>query len=273
MIGDVAQFKAEFPAVEDHRINVGQFHHHPAQPVDIAFHHSRHQIDQFFGGLSIELAGHAAVDETQLAARQQKDIARMGIGMEEAETQTLLEDCIGAVGDDGPPLVRAQVLRGNGRQQPALDLLHGQDISGGCRPIDLGKTDVVIAFEIAAQPFGGLALDDQVDFLEHLPGKFLGDGRRTVAEIGKILFEELGQTLHQGHVFFDQLSRPGADNLDDYRLPSFMVARWTWAMEAAASGVSSMVREEIDRAAREIPGAGPGKYRRKGPAGSCPGVF
>ena len=114
MTDEVLEVGTKIASVRLGRISFRQLDNYPAESFYIPLAHTGNEIDQLFGGFPVKLSGHAAINETERSIMLEKYVAGMWVGMEETETQALLEDGVCSFGYDCPAFGGSEAVGGEG---------------------------------------------------------------------------------------------------------------------------------------------------------------
>ena len=150
----------------------------------------------------------------------------------------------------------------------AVDALKGQHALGSAIPVDGRRAIVGIVGKVLAELLGRRRLHAQV----HLDPHDVGEGahridrlQAAIARLGTL--DQLGRPIEEIEVALKASSMPGRSTLTATSRPSVVTAKCTWAIEAAATGVSSkLVNNAVDRLAELGLDDAPGRRRRGTPA-------
>ena len=220
---------AERAVVDDPGVRVAQAHHDVEHGVEFGGDHALHEVRELRRGARIDLPGHAAVDEGDRAVLEGEDVARVRIGVEEAELEAHAEDRVRAGGDDRLGAILRQVAPPHRREQRAVDLVHREDPPRGHRPVDLGEAHPRRGGAVARllrpgpeEPGESIAraslvleVDLASEFLRELP-HHLG---RAVREVLEAMLHESREQLQDVHVRRDDPLRIGPQDLEDDLAP------------------------------------------------------
>jgi len=175
------------------------------------------EIHKYFPGGFVHKAGHAEIHRADPVFFQDKDIARMGVGMEESVLEDLLHDEIGS-----PPGNELSVQPGGiyGVDVIGLDavnVFHGQNPFPGFSGKDPGNMDGPVIFKLLGHPFhiGGLNRIIQLFFKGFC--KFFHDPDR-VENSGflDIVLHDGGQVMDDFKINFNGLFDAGPLDFDGH---------------------------------------------------------
>ena len=180
---------------------------------------SGHAKDQFCNSLpciGADAANHAAVNEGHAAIVMDEDIARVRISMEEAQFERLSEDGPRAVGNDLLTNVKGNRCVGSAREQLALNLLDGQNTSGGCFPIHLREANARVARKRISHAVRAAGFNSQVGLAPQFLAEFSHNFHGAETTLGQSLLGESGDKGKRLHVSLNLIRCIGAQQLDDH---------------------------------------------------------
>ena len=200
-----------------------------AQLSEIAVHQVDHRLDQAGAALTADLAHHSEVEIGQATIGQGQQVPGMGIGVEEAVLQQLLQ---GAVHPHGDHVVGVDPEFANGFEVgefDPVDPLHRQHAPGRGITEDPGHSDAGVVGVELCERFGVGRLVAVVHFLEH----------------------PLTQLVDQGHeVRADQADvgvQPGRDVPDDVEVQGDLFPQ-SWALNLDGNLLAAEQNTSVDLA-------------------------
>ncbi len=168
----------------------------------------------------VEPTEHAEVEEGDAVTRQEEEVARVRIGVEEAVDEDLPYHRVRRDAQErfGVESRRAQLVRRR-RAQP-LDKLHRQHARRRTRPVHCGHDDARVPGEELAHALGGPRLAPEVELAAGVVGE-LGDrrGRPEGERLRAPALDPAGEKPEQREVALDLLGDPGPLHLDRDRAP------------------------------------------------------
>jgi len=175
----------------------------------VAVHQVHHVVDDGHPRPAGRLAHHPEVQECQPPVRRRQQVARVGVGVEEAVLQQLAEGALDAHVhelEDVQALVSDGLLLG---QLDALHPLHGQHPRAGRPPEDPRHEDLRAVPVEVVEALAVEALLDVVELLEHAL-------RKVVHQVGQRRVQRRQVLVHQHHCVPHQ-EEVELDALDDVR--------------------------------------------------------
>ena len=187
----------------------------PEDPVGLLGDQAHQEVDDPLAGRGVDPTEHPVVERGDHAARQDPEIPRVGVGVEEAEPEDLPEEdprpADGHLGRVDPePSEPVEVGHGD-----AADQFHRQNLGRRVVPEDLGDMGGRLAGELTPAPLHRPPLDRQVQLAFEGPLQLAGQADRAVGDHrGDPPFGELGEVLEDLQVGLDDLVDPGPADLE-----------------------------------------------------------
>ena len=116
-------------------------------------------------------------------SRQSKEVARVGIGMEVAKFEQLLQAGDHAGADQGRRVEIAGLKGLTFLQLGAVDPLGGEHMFGGEEPLNAGHGHLALVGKEVGEPFGVVGLKPVVDLLEQGGAEFIDDVPESETEV------------------------------------------------------------------------------------------
>ena len=177
-----------------------------------------HRLDQAGAALAAHLAHHAEIEVGQAAIRQGQQVAGVGVGVEEAMLQQLLQGAVHAhlhqlVGVDAQFPYRLQV-----GELDAVDPLHRQHPPAGGLPVDAGHSNARVVGVQLGEGLSVAGLVAVVHLLKHPLAQLVDQGHQIGADQAHVAVEPGGDVAHDVEIERDLLAQAWALHLHRHLL-------------------------------------------------------
>ena len=172
------------------------------------------QANERVAEVAVDPADAAEVEQADHAARQDEDVGRVRVGVEQAVAKHLLQDRLGAALCDRRDIERPGVGQHVLQPRP-LHVLHRQHAGRRLRPVHPRETYRGVAGEVLREPVDGAPLAGKVLLAPNRAGEFGHEhGRLVNVRVGQVPLRQPGEQAEYAEVVLDEHLDAGAPNLD-----------------------------------------------------------
>ena len=195
-------------------VDLPEVHEGFKDAVEIGLGHAIDEVGQIRDGRLVDATGHATVDEAQPSIGEQKQIARVRVGVEEADLQHLPQHGEGARSHEVLALLVAQIRLAPVREQNALDLFEAEHAFASGLPIDQREPRLFALFDVGAKEIGVATFVFEIEFETDRSRELLDNRFGVERKIRRVPGDPLGDGLQNVDVGVDSSIDAGSQNLE-----------------------------------------------------------